>query len=56
MAKFKRKRTSKSQRKVFRAQGRKDTTAYKAGKNTLVAFAKKMKVLTKTIETRSGCD
>ena len=54
MAGFKRKRTSKSQKKVFRAKGRKGTTKKRMSRLTLQALARRMNSFTKTIETKSG--
>ena len=54
MGTFKQKRYSKAPKRIFRAKGRKCKTTYKAGKNTVAHLAKKLKALTKTIETKSG--
>ena len=51
---FKRKRTSKSQKKVFRAKGRKGTTKKRMSRLTLKTLAKRMNFISKTIETKSG--
>jgi len=51
---FKRKRTSKSQKKVFHAKGRKGTTKKRMSKLTLHSVAKRLNSMTKTIETKSG--
>jgi len=54
MGTFKRKRTSSSQKKVFRAKGRKGTSKKRFNKLTLVGVARKLQRITKTIETKSG--
>jgi len=54
MGTFKQKRYSKAPKRIFRAKGRKGKTTYKAVKNTVAHLAKKLKALTKTIETKSG--
>ena len=51
---FKRQRTSKSQKKVFRAKGRKGTSKKRVSKLTLQIVARRLNFLTKTIETKSG--
>jgi len=54
MAGFKRKRTGKSQKKVFRAKGRKGTTKKRMSRLTLQSVARRLNTLTKTVETKSG--
>jgi len=54
MAGFKRKRTSKSQKKVFRAKGRKGTTKKRMSRLTLQTVARRLNSMSKTIETKSG--
>jgi len=54
MGSFKRKRTGKSQKKVFRAKGCKGTSKKRMSKLTLQMVAKRLNFLTKTIETKSG--
>jgi hypothetical protein len=54
MAGFKRKRTGKSQKKVFRAKGRKGTTKKRMSRLTLQTVARRLNSMTKTIETKSG--
>jgi hypothetical protein len=54
MCTFKRKRTSKSQKRVFRTKGRKGDTKKRMSKLTLVSMARRLNTMTKTIETKSG--
>ena len=54
MAGFKRKRTSKSQKKIFRDKGRKGTTKKRMSRLTLQTLAKRMNSISKTTETKSG--